>query len=89
MDENPRLSRIEAKLDKLADAVISLARMEERMATLFNRMSKYDDKQDELEDRVDEISVKVSTNGTTLRFAERIFWISASAAVSYLFWTLR
>ena len=41
MDENQRLSRIEGKLDKLSDAVIALARMEERMVTLFNRMGKY------------------------------------------------
>jgi len=89
MDENQRLSRIEGKLDKLSDAVIALARMEERMVTLFNRMGKYEEKQDELEDRVGEMTLRLSTDGQTLRFAERLFWIAASAAVSYLFWTIR
>jgi|TARA_R110000782_G_scaffold78609_1_gene156714 hypothetical protein len=89
MEDGHRLSRIEGKLDKLADAVVALARMEERMVTLFNRMNKYEEKQDELEDKVGEISLRVSTDGQTLRFAERVFWIAASAAVSYLFWTIK
>jgi len=89
MEDGHRLSRIEGKLDKLADAVVALARMEERMVTLFNRMNKYEEKQDELEEKVGEISLRVSTDGQTLRFAERVFWIAASAAVSYLFWTIK
>ena len=89
MEDGHRLGRIEGKLDKLADAVVALARMEERMVTLFNRMNKYEEKQDELEDKVGEISLRVSTDGQTLRFAERVFWIAASAAVSYLFWTIK
>jgi hypothetical protein len=41
--EDLRLSRIESKLDKLADAVVSLARMEERMLTLFKRIDQYEE----------------------------------------------
>jgi len=89
MDDNQRLTRIEGKLDRLSDAVVALARMEERMVTIFNRVDKNEERHDELEDRVDEIAVRVSTDGQTLRFAERIFWIAASAAVSYLFWTMK
>lgn len=89
MQENQRLSRIESKLDRLSDAVVALARMEERMVTLFNRINKYEEKQEELEDRVDEMSVRITTDGQTLRFAERLFWIALSTAVSFLFWTLR
>ena len=62
MDDNQRLGRIEGKLDKLSDAVIALARMEERMVTLFNRMNKYEEKQDELEDKVVDIMNRVSTD---------------------------
>ena len=39
MQEDQRLSRIENKLDKLSEAVVQLARMEERLVTLFNRMN--------------------------------------------------
>ena len=63
--------------------------MEERLVTLFNRMNKYEEKQDELEDKVDEISDRVSTNGQTLRFAERVFWIILTGGVSAVFWYFR
>ncbi len=89
MQEDQRLSRIENKLDKLSEAVVQLARMEERLVTLFNRMNKYEERQDELEDKVDDIAGHVSTNGQTLRFAERVFWIIVTGAVSTAFWIFR
>lgn len=52
-------------------------------------MNKYEEKQDELEDKVDEISERVSTNGQTLRFAERVFWIVLTGGVSAMFWYFR
>ena len=88
MDES-RLHRIENKLDKLAEAVVSLARMEERMVTLFNRMERYEGRQEGLEARIDEVETANIKNGATLRFAERVFWIVATAAVSTGFWYLR
>lgn len=89
MTENQRLSRIEDKLDKLSEAVVSLARMEERMVTLFNRMNKYEDQQDLLDEKIDNVAEKVAINGQTLRFAERIFWVIVSTAISTLFWYMR
>ena len=88
MDES-RLHRIENKLDKLAEAVVSLARMEERMVTLFNRMERYEGRQEGLEARIDEVENTNIKNGATLRFAERVFWIVATAAVSTGFWYIR
>jgi hypothetical protein len=88
MDES-RLHRIENKLDKLAEAVVSLARMEERMVTLFNRMERYEGRQEGLEARIDEVETTNIKNGATLRFAERVFWIVATAAVSTGFWYIR
>jgi len=89
MAEQDRLSRMESKIDKLSDAVIALARMEERLVTVFNRMNKYDKKQEEMDEKVTELATHVSTNGQTLRFAERIFWILASGAISTAFWYFR
>jgi len=40
--------RIEAKIDKMSDAIVSMARMEERMVTLFKRMDMYDERQNEV-----------------------------------------
>jgi len=84
-----RLSRIEDKLDKLAEAVVSLARMEERMVTIFNRMGKNEERQEGLERRIDEVEDSIISNGVTLRVAERVFWVVLSAAISTGFWYLR
>ena len=37
-----RLGRMETKLDKLAEAVVEMARMEERVLTIFKRLEHMD-----------------------------------------------
>lgn len=78
-----RLSRMEEKLDKLQEAVVALARMEERMVTLFNRMDSYDKEQKNSRERIEALEKNLGLNGATLRFAERIFWIVAAALFTY------
>jgi len=85
MADDQRLDRIEQKLDKLADAVVSLARMEERMLTLFKRMDAHDNRLSKTEEEVDDLKSRVGTNGQALRFAERVFWIVVAAGVTYAF----
>ena len=80
-----RLARMEKKLDNLTDALVTLVRMEERMVTLFKRMDSYDENQREIGQRMRTLEGATSTNGQMLRFAERIFWIVATAAVGFFF----
>ena len=82
MADEKRLERIEQKLDDMSKAIVSLARMEERMVTLFKRMDSYDDTQSKLSDRVSKIEKVSGADGVTLRFLERIFWIVVTAAVT-------
>lgn len=70
-DQTTRLNRIEGKLDKVGEAIISLARMEERMITLFKRMDTYDMQQSLLEVRVNKIEV-TSASGA---WVERVVWL--------------
>ena len=37
-----RLSRMKTKLDKLSEAVVEMARMEERLLTIFKRLEHMD-----------------------------------------------
>ena len=87
MGDDQRLERIEKKLDQMSEAIVSLARMEERMITLFKRMDVYDEKQENLQDRVHILEKRQGVNGQTLRFAERLFWIVAAAGISYIFYS--
>ena len=76
-----RLTRIEDKLDALSNAVVTLARMEERMITLFKRMDHYDDEQKAMWEQVRKLDEISASRGHALRFMERIWWIVLTAAV--------
>jgi hypothetical protein len=83
--EDLRLSRIEEKLDKLADAVVSLARMEERMLTLFKRIEHYEDRQQKIEDRVSDIEKEDAGKNSIFRAVDKVSWLLIGAALSYVF----
>lgn len=70
-DQTTRLNRIEEKLDKVGEAIISLARMEERMITLFKRMDLYDQQHALLETRVNKIEVTSASSA----WVERVVWL--------------
>ena len=81
-NDNKRLDRIEVKIDGLQEAVISLARMEERMVTLFKRMDAYDQGQGKVTERVSRIEKIISRNGAFVTLLERIFWIVITATIT-------
>ena len=74
-----RLNRIEGKLDDLQAAVVSLARVEERLVTVFNRQTNIEQKVNGLSDDVHKLSEKISSV-----YQERIFWILFTAGVALL-----
>lgn len=87
--EDARLARIENKLDEVGSAIIAMARIEEKMITLFRRMDNYDAAQSSATERLSKIEMHVGTNGQMLRFAERVFWIVVTAGVGFLFYMAR
>lgn len=89
MSDDQRLARIENKLDEVGKAIVALARMEERMITLFKRMDTLDVEQSHQGRRLTLVESKVGSNGQALRFAERLFWIVATAGVGFVFYLMR
>ena len=64
MNDN-RLSRMEEELDKLYEAVISMARIEERMISVFKRLDRVDEgfnKSDKRMDELEQTSIRRSQN---------------------------
>ena len=82
LNDESRLNRIEAKLDKVAEALFSLARMEERMVSLFKRMDTYDDQQRDITKRVAELEKSESSQTTKVDWFERIMFIIAAAVIA-------
>jgi hypothetical protein len=79
MDEHiNRLNRIEEKLDKVGEAVVSLARMEERMITLFKRMDAYDERQNKMDERLGQIEINYAKNS----WIERAAWVIFAAVIA-------
>lgn len=79
-----RLTRIEDKLDKMSEAITLLARMEERMVTLFKRMDKYDESQTKLVDRVGAVEKVTLQRGVVYHILDKGFWLVAGAVVAYI-----
>lgn len=87
--QTQRLDRIEEKIDKLSDAMISLARAEEKLIAIeknnhanFDRMNRFSQKLDDIED-------KVIDNTRTISVITKMFWlvigaISVAVATEFL-----
>lgn len=88
MDES-RLARIEGKLDKLTEAVTSIARVEEKIYASTKRIDRLEQRMDGLEEELDITKGAVVVNGGAVKFAERMFWIAVSALVSVFVYFVR
>ena len=76
-----RLSRVERKIDTLQEAIVSLARVEERLVTVFNRQSHIETKVDAIENKMDSLA----ENMASARVTERLIWIVIVASIGAVF----
>ena len=67
-----RLDRIEQKIDKLADAMISLARAEEKIIALQDDHENMRERMNKLSVKLDEIQKTVDDNSRTVGIINRI-----------------
>jgi phosphoglycerate-specific signal transduction histidine kinase len=74
-----RLDRIESKIDKLAEAIISLARAEEKLVQLENDKKFLMEKMVKFEERLLVVERNTSETASSLSFITRFFWIGMSA----------
>ena len=80
---------METKIDKLSEAVVAMARMEERMITVFKRLDMSDVAWKKYDDRMNEIKRKALIGGQKIEFAQRIFWMILTGVDSLCFVGLR
>jgi len=81
MDEG-RLVRIETKLDKLSDAIVSIVRVEERMVTMFKKMESMDDRLNTIDGRLVEVEKISTARGAVFRLVDKVAWIVVGVAVA-------
>ena len=80
-----RLARIENKVDKLAEAMVTMARIEERMVTIFNRMDRYDEAQDRIDAKLSALDKNSTSRNVVESILDRGFWIMVAGAVMWYF----
>ena len=87
--QEQRLEKIEVKLDRLADAVVSIARIEERVATVLKQNDRFFTRMDKIEQRLEEVEAQADVNSNTGRFIERFMWIIVGASIGLIAYFLR
>ena len=79
--ENTRLDRIEEKIDRLADAVVSIARAEEKLAGLEQLNIELHRKLTDIEARLRYAETKVHDVEKAQGVWSKIVWIMLTAAI--------
>ena len=86
---NARLDRIEEKIDKLSEAMVAMARAEEKLAGLKEDHDRAFERLNRFSQKLDEIENVVNDNARTVQTINKLFWIAigtAAAAVAANIW---
>lgn len=81
-EQAARLDRIEQKIDQMSEAIIALARAEEKISTLTEFGKQQGEQILTLINRVDRLEELVRTNAATVNIINKIFWVVIAAAAT-------
>jgi DNA repair exonuclease SbcCD ATPase subunit len=88
-DQAVRLNRIETKLDKLAEAMTMIARVDEKLTAGAARIDRLEYRLDEQETDLDKVKGIVGYNSQSVKIAERFVWILISAVIGLVMYGYR
>lgn len=80
-NDTRRLDRIEAKIDKLAETVVGLARVEEKVIALDKEAERTNERLSKIDQRLETVEERVGNNDVTVKVVNKIFWILLTAVV--------
>ncbi len=76
--EEQRLARIEDKIDKLSDAMIDLARAEEKLINMEKANSQHFERMNRFSMRMDDMEDSIQEQGKTVKVMQYIITLSAT-----------
>jgi len=88
-EQDVRLARIEEKLDRLADAMISIARAEEKLLSMEEKYNNQFDRMNRFSEKLDRIEAQVQDNAATVNLINKLFWVavvSIAGAIAAQVW---
>ena len=89
MDDQQWRNRVDQKLDQINEAIVTLARIDERIVTMFKRMDRYEATQEEHSEDIAELQKISDARGTVFSRAERFLWVVITVAVGSVGYWLR
>jgi uncharacterized protein Yka (UPF0111/DUF47 family) len=81
---NSRFDRIETKLDKLSEAMVSLARTEEKIMAMENDRANQMNRMNRFSEKLDNIEKKCDDNARTVSTINKLFWVVIIAVVGVI-----
>ena len=84
-----RLDKIEEKIDRLTDAMVSIARAEEKLAQMEQNYTASYDRMNRFSEKLDIIEEQVRNNAHTVGIINKLFWaaiVAALGAIAALIW---
>ena len=76
-----RLDRIEEKLDRLTDAMVAMARAEEKIIALQDDHENMRERLNKLSVKLDEIQKSVDDNSRTVGIINKVVYVAVAAAI--------
>jgi DNA repair ATPase RecN len=89
MSDDARFDRLEAKIDKLTDAVTQIARVEEKILASNQRLDRAEARLSKVEDEVEEVQEIARKNSGIANFADKIFWLAMGVIASVVSFLIR
>jgi DNA repair ATPase RecN len=77
--DDKRLDRIEEKIDKLSEAMITVARAEEKLISMEQKYAAQYDRMNKFSEKLDELERLVTQNAATVNTINKLFWIAIIA----------
>lgn len=84
--QSQRLDRIEEKIDQMAEAIIALARAEEKIHTLTAFSKQQSEQIQNIINRIERLEGVVTTNASTISIINKVFWVIVVGLLSAITW---
>ena len=78
------MDKLGDKIDELTKVVTTMARIEERMVTLFKRMDVYETRSGSLDDRLTSIENGTVRHGVVFGLFDKLFWLALGGGLEFL-----
>jgi len=86
--QSQRLDRIEEKIDQMGEAIVMLARAEEKIHTLTSFSKQQSEQIQNLINRIDRVENLAIGNSSTVALINKVFWLIVAGLIAAFTWEM-